>query len=151
MLRKKKKSTKKNSLFQSPHLKDSRRRESLPKEFSIQHRIPTIGSTPVEYRIPPMLLYLFHNIEDMAEATLSELQNADQYNECYFDQTIDSTGLLADNHLKEQKRSHERAILSIEQELRASLLEKQNYRAMLQEIYDKNEEEIEEYEKSKKE
>ena len=97
-----------------------------------------------------MLLHLFRNIETMADSALSEIR-ADKFNESYFDQTIDSIGLLADNHLKEQKRSHERAILSIEQELQTSLLENQNYLKILQDSYNENEKEIKRYDEKNNE
>lgn len=137
----KKESRKSRPAFQPQHLKDDRKKKTSTEEFSILHRIPTVGTIPVDYQIPPMLLHLFRNIETMADSALAEI-HADKFNESYFDQTIDSIGLLADNHLKEQKRSHERAILSIEQELQASLLENQNYLKILQDTYNENEKEI---------
>lgn len=144
----KRKTRNKKSLFQPSHLKDDRKkRESASKEYTMQHRIPTVGSTPVDYHIPPILLHLFRHIETMADATLSALRNVDQFNERYFDQTIDSICLLADTDLKEQERSHKRVILSIEQELQASILEHKNYLTILEEIYGKNEQEIKNYEK----
>ena len=146
----KKKSRKNRPAFQPKHLKDDRKRETSTEEFSILHRIPTVGTTPVDYRSPPMLLHLFRNIETMADSALSEIR-ADKFNESYFDQTIDSIGLLADNHLKEQKRSHERAILSIEQELQTSLLENQNYLKILQDSYNENEKEIKRYDEKNNE
>ena len=92
----KRKTRNKKSLFQPSHLKDDRKkRESASKEYTMQRRIPTVGSTPVDYHIPPILLHLFRHIETMADATLSALRNVDQFNERYFDQTIDSICLLA--------------------------------------------------------
>ncbi len=147
---KKKKSPKHRPAFQPQHLKDDRKREISTKEFSLLHRIPTVGTTPVEYRIPPMLLHLFRNIETMADSALSEIR-ADKFNESYFDQFIDSIGLLADNHLKNQRFLHQRTILSIEQELQASLLENQNYLKILQDTYNENEEEIKRYDEKNNE
>jgi hypothetical protein len=112
---------------------------------SINHFSP-IGITTVPYDYKDQMMLLLKNIDKEIDEFFSNVSCMDEYNERYFDELYTNRISFILKTLSDQRISHHKAILGIQQEWYSYLQICQQHIQMLDEKIKKNKEELNKYE-----
>lgn len=97
---------------------EKKQRRQLERQYILQPRLPTIGDHPIDYIVP--LFFSLEVIQEKAAEFLNTM-NLDNQNKAYFDMWLKTQAIAAVGQLDEQKATHQRVILMIQEELNAQL------------------------------